>query len=243
MLHLKTFGGLSVSVDDAPGVGAAQQRKTLALLALLAAAGKSGLGRDKLVAYLWPEADAEHARGLLKQACYALRRDLHQPDLLLGTIQLALSPAIIASDVQAFEDALERRDDAAAAELYAGPFLDGFYLSGAEEFERWLEAERGRLRQRAAAALERLATDAAAAGKHIDAAAWWRRLVALDPLNSRVALGLMQALATAGDRAGALQAARVHETLLRQELGVALDPAIVTLTERLRAESGSSLAP
>ena len=50
MLHLKTFGGLSVSVDDAPGVGAAQQRKTLALLALLAAAGKRGLGRDKLVA-------------------------------------------------------------------------------------------------------------------------------------------------------------------------------------------------
>src|SRR5438552_3677755 len=241
MLHLKTFGGLSVSVDDAAGVGAAQQRKTLALLALLAAAEKSGLARDKLVAYLWPDADAEHARGLLKQACYALRRDLHQPDLVLGTTQLVLNPAIIASDVQAFEDALERRDDAAAAELYAGPFLDGFYLSGAEEFERWLDAERARLRQRAAAALERLAT--AAAGDHSDAAAWWRRLAALDPLNSRVALGLMKALAAAGDRAGALQAARVHESLLRDELGVAVDPAIVHLTERLRAESGPAQPP
>ena len=240
MLHLKTFGGLSVSVDDAAGVGAAQQRKTLALLALLAAAGKSGLARDKLVAYLWPDADAEHARGLLKQACYALRRDLHQPDLVLGTTQLVLNPAIIASDVQAFEDALERRDDAAAVALYAGPFLDGFYLSGAEEFERWLEAERDRLRQRAAAALERLATGATAAGEHIDAAAWWRRLAALDPLNSRVALGLMNALAAAGDRAGALQVARVHESLLREQLGVALDAAVVALTERLRAEPESS---
>src|SRR5207253_2818255 len=140
-----------------------------------------------------------------------------------------------------FEDALERRDDAAAAELYAGPFLDGFYLSGAEEFERWLDAERARLRQRAAAALERLAT--AAAGDHSDAAAWWRRLAALDPLNSRVALGLMKALAAAGDRAGALQAARVHESLLRDELGVAVDPAIVHLTERLRAESGPAQPP
>src|SRR5205823_4373322 len=243
MLHLKTFGGLSVSVDDAAGVGAAQQRKTLALLALLAAAGKSGLARDKLVAYLWPDADAEHARGLLKQACYALRRDLHQPDLLLGATQLALNPAIITSDVQAFEDALERRDDAAAAELYAGPFLDGFYLSDAAEFERWVEAERRRLRQRAAEALERLATDAAAVGEHIDAAARWRRLAALDPLNSRVTLGLMHALAAAGDRAGALQAARVHESLLREDLGAAPDAAVVELTKRLRAESESSLRP
>jgi TolB-like protein/DNA-binding SARP family transcriptional activator/Flp pilus assembly protein TadD len=243
MLHLKTFGGLSVTVDDAPGNGAAQQRKTLALLALLAAAGKSGLGRDKVVAYLWPEADAEHARGLLKQACYALRRDLHQPDLLLGATQLVLNTDIIASDVQAFEDAVERRDDAAAADLYAGPFLDGFYLSGAEEFERWLEAERGRLRQRAAAALERLATAAAAAGEHIDSATWWRRLAGLDPLNSRVALGLMHALAAAGDRAGAIQAARVHESLLREDVGVALDPALVELAERLRVEVESSPRP
>src|SRR5207302_8859312 len=198
LLHLKTFGGLSIASNGVPVSGAAQQRKTLALLALLAAAGKSGLGRDKLVAYLWPDADAEHARGLLKQACYALRRDLHQPDLLLGSAQLALNPAILASDVQAFEDALERRDDAVAAELYAGPFLDGFYLSGGEEFERWVEAVRRRLREHATAALERLATEAAKAGEHTAASAWWRRLAALDPLNSRVTLGLMHALAAAG---------------------------------------------
>ncbi len=242
LLHLKTFGGLSIASNGVPVSGAAQQRKTLALLALLAAAGKSGLGRDKLVAYLWPDADAEHARGLLKQACYALRRDLHQPDLLLGTTQLSLNPVIIVSDVQAFEDALERRADAAAAELYAGPFLDGFYLSDAAEFERWVEAARRRLRDRATAALERLAT-AAATGEYSHAAAWWRRLAALDPLNSRVALGLMKALAAAGDRAGALQAARVHESLLREELGVALDPAVVELTERLRAEAERSPGP
>src|SRR5207245_10843356 len=224
MLPLTTFGGLSVAIDDAPGGGPAQQRKTLALLALLAAAGRTGLSRDKLVAHMWPEADAEHARGLLKQACYALRRDLHQPDLILGATQLRLNPDVITSDVQAFEAALERGDAAQAAELYGGPFLDGFYLSDAAEFERWVEAARRRLRDRATAALERLAT-AAATGEYSHAAAWWRRLAALDPLNSRVALGLMKALAAAGDRAGALQAARVHESLLREELGVALDPA------------------
>src|SRR5437660_1018622 len=54
-----------------------------------AAAGRTGLSRDKLVAYLRPEADAEHARGLLKQACYALRRDLDEPDLLLARLSCA----------------------------------------------------------------------------------------------------------------------------------------------------------
>src|SRR5256886_1940486 len=235
MLHLKTFGGLSVAIDDAPGGGAAQQRKTLALLALLAAAGRTGLSRDKLVAYLWPEADAEHARGLLKQACYALRRDLDEPDLLLGTTQLRLNADVITSDVQAFEAALERGDAAQAAEFYAGPFLDGFYLSDTVEFERWVEAERRRLKERAAAAIERLAKEEAAGGDSRGAVEWWRRLAALDPLNSRVALQLMQALAELGDRAGALEVARVHETLLRDELNAVPDQAVRDLTARLRA--------
>src|SRR5207302_3286460 len=98
-------------------------------------------------------------------------------------------------------------------------------------------------RQRAAAALERLATDATAAQEHIDAAAWWRRLAALDPLNSRVALGLMQGLAAAGDRAGALQAARVHESLLREELDATPDAAVRDFTERLRAQGAAPASP
>ena len=62
MLFLKTFGGLSVDVDGTPGTGAGQQRKTLALLALLAVAGRRGLSRDKVSAFLWPDGDTEHAR-------------------------------------------------------------------------------------------------------------------------------------------------------------------------------------
>src|SRR2546429_9484456 len=88
LLHLKTFGGLSVASSGVPVSGAAQQRKTLALLALLAAAGKSGLARDKLVPYLGPEADAEHARALPKPARHVRRRDLRATDPLLGRPQL-----------------------------------------------------------------------------------------------------------------------------------------------------------
>src|SRR6266446_8991607 len=110
MLVLRTFGGLSIEENRAPYSGAATQRKTLALLALLAAAGKNGLSRDKLIAYLWPETDTEHGRNLLNQACYALRRDLREREVLLGGSELRLNADVVASDLQAFETALQRGD-------------------------------------------------------------------------------------------------------------------------------------
>ena len=235
MLLLKTLGGLSVEADGARASGAAQQRKTLALLALLAAS-RRGMSRDKLIAYLWPEADAEHARNTLKQACHALRRDLH-PELFLGAVELRLNPDVLTSDIGSLEDALDRGDPARAVAAYSGPFLDGFYLAGAVEFERWVEETRAALKRRVGEALECLATHAASVGDVHGAVHWWRRLATLDPLNSHVALGLMNTLAAAGDRAGALQVARAHEARLRDELDAAPDPAVVELTERLRAQS------
>src|SRR2546426_9633366 len=238
MLALRTFGGLTMEADGAPWTGAAVQRKPLALLAFVAAAGKQGLSRDKLVAYLWPEVDAAHARHLLKQTCYALRREPHAPGLLGGSAQLRLNAAAIASDVAMFEDALERRDPAGAVALYRGPFLDGFYVDGAGEFERWVESERERLATRAGEALEALATKAASAGDLRGCVSWWRRLGELDPLSSRAALGLMQALAAAGERPEALRHGLAHGALVRQELAAEPAGALTALIEQLRNASG-----
>lgn len=243
MLFLKTLGGLSVDADGAPATGAAQQRKTLALLALVAAAGRRGVSRDKLAAYLWPESDAEHARQLLKQACYALRRDLHAHELFLGTHELRLNPNVITSDVASLQDALDRGDLAGAVAAHTGPFLDGFYLAGAGEFERWVEGTRAALQGRVAEALESLATHATSAGDPFAAVKWWRRLSALDPLSSHAALGLMRALIAAGERAAALESGRVHAELVRQELGTAQDAAVTEFLERLREEGKDCAAP
>jgi DNA-binding SARP family transcriptional activator len=219
VLHLKTFGGLSVDLDGIPGTGAAQQRKTLGLLALLAVAGQRGFSRDKLIAILWPEADAEHGHGLLRQACYALRRDLHAPELFLGSIQLRLNPAVISSDVEAFAGVLEEGDPGKAISFYTAPFLDGFYLNGGGEFESWSESERARLASQCRAALEVLSAQATQRGQHRVAAECWRRLLELDPMSSQAALGLMTALDNAGQRAEALRCGQAYGELLRSELG------------------------
>src|SRR2546428_217088 len=237
MLQVKTFGGLSVEQDGTQCGGAASRRKTLALLALLAAAGKKGMSRDKLVAHLWPESDAVHGRDLLKQACYALRRDLHEPRLFLGSTELHLNPAVIASDVDAFERALEHGDSERALALYTGPFLDGFYLNGTGEFEHWVEVERARITQCVSKAIEGLATDATARGDRRAAVEWWRRWVAFDLFSSQAALGLMTALVAAGEPAGAIQHASVHEAFLQAELGAAPDSAVLTLAKQLCDEA------
>ncbi len=242
MMFLRVFGGLSVERDGSPADGAAQQRKTLALLALLAAAGRRGISRDKLCAYLWPESDAEHARQLLKQACYALRRDLHAPDLISGAGELRLNPTAITSDVGEFQDALERGELGRAVAAFTGPFLDGFYLPDAGEFERWVEETRIALARRLGTTLESLADRASTAGDSRSAAERWREIVMLDPLSGRAALGLLRALVAADDRTAALAFGRVHEQLVQQELGTAPEPAVGELLAKLRRETNGPVA-
>jgi serine/threonine-protein kinase len=234
MLELRTFGGLTLFRGTENLTGAATQRLRLAILVLLAAAGEAGLSRDKLLVYLWPESDAARARHVLNQLLYAQRRQVGIESLFLGRKTLHLNPAVIWSDVVAFEAALASGDLETAVGLYRGPFLDGFFLKDAPEFERWVEEQRARRARQVASALATLAECGTAAGEHRRAADWCRRAVELDPYDSGTALALVRALAAGGDRAGALLAGRRHEELLRKELGVAPDARWLDAMAQLR---------
>ena len=239
MLRLKTLGGLSIESDRGPLNHVPEQRRRMALLALLMVPRYGSVSRDKIIGYLWPESDEGRARHALAQALHALRRDLGCDALVIGTAELRLNPEVITSDAGEFETALDHDEPARAVALYGGPFLDGFHINSAPEFGRWTEAERTRLGCRHRAALELLAMAAEGRADFGAAANWWRRVAELDPLDSRSAFALMCALARAGDRPGALRYAHVHEALLRQELDMAPDPAIAALAARLRAESAA----
>ncbi len=248
MIRIQTFGGFSVRDDDGrPLSGAAAQPRRMAVLALLARAGDRGIARERIIALLWPDADEERARNNVAQALYALRRTLGgDDDIIAGIQELRLDADRASSDVTEFRAAVSRGEDARAAEVYAGPFLDGFHVPGAAELERWIEEERQALAHDHARVLESLARAATAAGNVPGAVTWWRKLAAVDPLNARVAMALMEAMAAAGDRAGALHHARIYETLLEQELDLPPDRDVVRLAERLRREARDvpdSLAP
>lgn len=234
-LRLLTFGGLTIHTGSGPMTGASTRRHRLALLALVAVARNRGLGREKIAAYLWPEKDAEHARHGLNQLVYSQRRHLEDGGLFLGRKTLRLNPALITADVWEFEDALDAGDLEAAVQLYAGPFLDGFFLRDAPEFDRWVEDQRRRLQRRCGDALTRLARAATSAGDHARALVWWRQAAELDPFDTDTVRHLVQASLIVGDRATALRHVHQHADLLRTELGLEPDPHLVRLIEQVRS--------
>ena len=145
-MRLNTLGGIRVIADGRLVAGAAAQPRRLAVLALLARAGRPGITREKILALLWPGEPEERARRSLNQAVYSLRRDLGGEDALLGAKDLRLNLDRIEVDTIEFDDALKEGDFERAIVLYEGPFLDGFFVPRAAEFERWVEGERARPR-------------------------------------------------------------------------------------------------
>ena len=233
MIRIRVFGGCSVDRDGIPVDEISGQRKALALLALLAFFGERGISRDTVVGYLWPESDEERARTSLRQVLHSLRNGLESPSLLLPTQPLRLDPSAVSSDLEDFRKAIAGGDFRTATALYAGPFLDGLYLSGAAEFERWVSGERTSLADAAATAMESLAALEIRSGNPRAAVEIWRRLTKLDPFSARAAAGLMNALESTGERAAALQHARDYEARVREDFGT-VDPRVSQLAAELR---------
>lgn len=223
-----------VGVDGIQVTGRPVQRHRLALLALLALSGERGSTRDRLLGLLWPESDAEHARQLLNQAVYQLRKALGEDAILSAGDELRLNAAVLDVDVIEFEHAVAAGDAARAAAIYRGPFLDGFFQRDSAELEQRIERERQRLATLYGQALERVAEAAEAKQDFAGAVEAWQARAAHDPYDSRVALRLMQALEAGGNRAGALQHAVAHRRLLQDELGIAPPPEVMAFPRRLR---------
>jgi DNA-binding SARP family transcriptional activator/TolB-like protein len=224
--QLRTFGGLEIEDEAGKPVAPPGRRHALALLALLAGSNQDGLSRDRLIAYLWPESDDARGRNSLKQAAFALRKVLGPDIIANGAASLRLNPDVISVDTWAFAEAVARSEFPKAADLYRGPFLDGFYLAGSASFEHWVEEERERLASQHRALLEKLAVRATKANRPRESARWWRRLAHAEPLDARYATELVKALDAAGDRAGAEAHSRLYAGLVREELGADPDPAV-----------------
>lgn len=238
--RLELLGGGMLANAAGPITGRAAQRHRIALLALLATTRRLYRSRDQLIAFLWPDADAERGRKLLSDSIYRVNRAL-DGDAITGTgDDLRLNRGVLASDVADFEAAVDARDWQRVAELYAGPLLDGFFLPGSPEFDQWMETERAQYTRTYAKALESLAVQASDAGQAAEAVDWWHRLAALVPDDSRVAMELMRALESSGNRARALGHAREHALYLRETLGVQPDSAVQQLAEQLAIPANSA---
>src|SRR6266550_683410 len=243
MLTLELLGTLSLRDETRPVPVAAQQKRPLGLLAILGLGGKPGLSRDRIEAYLWPESSRTRAQHALDQTVYAIRHALGSEVIVATGRELRLNPDLVRVDVWEFEKATRAGQWTAAVGHYKGPLLDGFHFADSHELDSWIESNRSRLRLEYHKALEFLANLAAEASDHSQTVMWLRRLANSDPLSTGATKKLMLALAAAGDRAGAVQYARVYQELVRQELEMEPDSAIEDLAAALSRPATSPHTP
>jgi DNA-binding SARP family transcriptional activator/tetratricopeptide (TPR) repeat protein len=220
MIQLRLLGPLVLIDADRHEVASLlPQTRRLALLAYLAAVPPGRFHRrDALLALFWPELDQEHARAALRQALHVLRGALG-PGVVAtrGDEEIGLDDRGISCDVPAFDDdvAAGRLDE--ALERYRGHFLEGFFITGAPEFERWVDEERTRLRRSACQAAGMLAERCRAGGELPRAADFARRATLLDPDDEMSARRLVSLLDAQGERAGAIQVYDAFAQRLAQE--------------------------
>lgn len=234
MIRLHLLGYPCLSANGGGLVGAVSQRHRLALLTLVGLAPARTMARDRILALLWPDAATGDARHLLNTSVHVLRRAAGEGILITRHDEVTLSPDV-ATDIDDFERALSRGDYEQAVTCYRAPFMDGFYLDGASEFEQWASRERDRLRSAFRGTLQCLADGAERRGDINAAIRWWRRLTHEDPFSTRAVMRLMLALERAGDPGNALELALEHQSLLARELEATPAPEFRELALRMRS--------
>src|SRR5712691_718536 len=223
-------------------------RKSIALLALLAAAPGQRMSRDRLTVLLWEDMPDTQARGNLRQLLAATRRPA--PFLEADGGSIGFSAEMVETDLAAFEAAIAEDTPTAlehAAVLYRADLLDGFSLRD-RDFNEWLTGERERLREHAVQLFLRLMQRAAATGGE-PAIRWALRILAVDPVHEPAHRALMELYAAQGRHAAALrQYEQLRETLSR-ELGTRPEAETDALARRIRGGrrgvvgSGGGAAP
>lgn len=234
MIRLKALGGLAVERDGHIATDVSVGRRALTLLALIACAEPPGIARTELAALFWPGKQPKEALQRLRAALHDLRHRLGTSDLFVGRRFVQLNPDRITSDILEFQDAVDSGRYGDAVAVYSGQLLDGVEDPEQPELAGAIRLLREELYSRFRSAAELLAESHDRAGEHLEAVALWRRLAAAEPFSPHYAMGLVRSLALAGDRTGALQFARVYETLMREELHSAPSAELLDYADALR---------
>lgn len=200
-VRVELLGIVRAYRDGAPASGLG--KKSLALVAYLAASPGKRHGREQLASLLWGDRFEEQARQSLRQTLTTMRKALG--DALVtdeGSVSLTVTCDAARFDALAAAgdpDSLRR-----ACDLYSGDFIVSL-TSVSPEFDDWATLERTRLRNRFVGALETLSHADLEAGRTGDALASAERLLTHDPANEVGCRAAMTALARLGRQAAALR--------------------------------------
>lgn len=198
-----------------------------ALLAVLAMEGAQP--RERIGAWLWPEATARQLGANLRQRLFQLRRITGHPVVDSGPV-LQLAAGVTA-------------DLSASPLLAEGSLLAGCDLGPLEDFEAWLQSARERIGDRQAQAWAGEAAQCESRGELMRAVALCERILALRPITEHAWRCLMRMHWLQGDRAAAISTFERFEQQVCREHGLRPSAETLTLLEAVeRDDPGSSVS-
>jgi DNA-binding SARP family transcriptional activator/TolB-like protein len=201
-LRLRLFGVMEAT--DAHGTSVLPRaRKTKAVLAVLALSAPRPVLRARLTGLLWSNRENEQARASLRQALHELQETLGEsagPLLWADRNHLALRDRMLWVDAQELARASASNQD--TLDMLHGALLED--LDGLDpSFDRWLTAERERLRGVGRELGEMILAAQRQPESIIEAA---ERLVTIDPGHEGAWRSMIGARLDQGNRAGAVAA-------------------------------------
>ncbi len=241
-LELALLGSPALHQAGQP-LGRFRSAKTYALLYYLAVTRRPQ-PRTVLAGLLWGDTDEYYARRNFNRTLSDLAQFVGEHLIIERQMVVFAQEQPYWLDVEVLESAATITPTpqtvttlAAAADLYRGEFLEGFYVQDAPEFEQWVLNERTRLHTRALHLLDTITQFYADQGELPQALTYARRILHLEPWREETHRQLMLWLAQSGQRSAALAQYELCRQALQSELNVEPDAATLDLVARIRAGS------
>ncbi len=251
-LQLLLFGHYQLRTVAGPAKFATDHAR--ALLAYLAVEARPHQ-RTSLAALLWPEQPETAARQNLRQALVYLKKAFQPLPQLAQQLEVTgktvyLHPETLTTDVVSFRQlltAVATHDHStlltclpclqrlqAAAALYVGEFLQGFFIKNSPSFEEWALYTREQLHHQAVELFYTLTRYAETTGDYQAMQQMAARQLMLEPWREEAHVQRMRALALSGQTAAALAHYATCARVLEEELGVKPAPETTALYEQIR---------
>ena len=248
--HIQLFGELRVTRGDTV-ITRFLTQKVGGLLACLALCMPRSQPREVLVELFWPDQEPAAGRNSLSVALSSLRRHLEPPGVGAGSVLITdrhkagLNPAVVRTDVAAFEDLLheaERHEVGAeqnallrrALAMYQGDLLPGCYHD-------WAQREMLRLQARHAQAGRQLARGLEKAGDIEGALEAARQALLADPYPEDSYRRLMRLQVAAGRPLAARETYHQMEQLFGREFGATPSQSMRRFAEQLGFPTHSAI--
>ena len=190
------------------------------------------VGRGELIYLFWPDQLESVARRNLRKLLHRARQQVSGLEAAGESLRWP-----VATDLQTWQDALERHDWRAAGDCYRGLLLDGLEGEGTGEYTTWLEEARGACQRRWQRALSE---QTGASGSYPAAAVHLlRRILDVDPLNEEVVRAYLHCLASAGQSDDILCVVNTFTKKLSDDLGLRPSDDLEALAGQLRTRAAA----